>query len=454
MSQKSMIHDLTTGNVAKELIIFSLPFVLSQFLQTLYGLVDMVIIGQFVGSVGLSAVSIGGDILNMLTFLVVGFASAGQVIISQFVGLNDYDSVSRTIGTFSTFIILLGVFFTVIGFVFGDVFLRWLNVPPEAYKQAYDYTMVCYSGTVFIFGYNIVSSILRGMGDSKTPFVFIAVATVINIILDLVFIGLLRMEATGAALATVIGQVVSFVGAVIYLIKHKESFGFDFKLKSFKMDMKLMKVILRLGIPMTIQSCAIGISELIVHSFINVYGVVASAVNGVGNKLGGIARIVTGALHTAGATMVGQNFAAGKLDRVKKVVMIILGISMAFAIILSLIMILYPEQVFSIFDDSPEVLEMCHSYVIIAVLAFFGYASRAPFISVLNGIGHGTLNFITGVVDSFVARLGIAIILGFTFNMGIMGFWLGGVLGGYAYTLIGGIYYFSGKWKTRRLAVE
>ena len=213
-----MIHDLTTGSVTKELVIFSLPFILSQFLQTLYGLVDMIIIGQFVGHVGLAAVSIGGDMLSMYTFLVVGFASAGQVIIAQYVGMGDYDSVSRTIGTFSTFIMAMGVFFTAVGFIFGETFLRWLNVPPVAHDQAYAYTMVCYTGTIFIFGYNIVSAILRGMGDSKTPFVFIAVATVVNVVLDLLFIAVMGLDAFGAALATVLGQSVAFISAVIYLI--------------------------------------------------------------------------------------------------------------------------------------------------------------------------------------------------------------------------------------------
>ncbi len=453
MSQKTMIHDLTTGNVAKELIIFSLPFILSQFLQTLYGLVDMIIIGQFVGHVGLAAVSIGGDMLSMYTFLVVGFASAGQVIIAQYVGMGDYDSVSRTVGTFSTFIMAMGVVFTAIGFIFGETFLRWLNVPPEAHDQAYAYTMVCYTGTIFIFGYNIVSAILRGMGDSKTPFVFIAVATAVNVVLDLLFIAVMGLDAFGAALATVTGQAVAFISAVIYLMRKREAFGFDFKLKSFKIDPSLLRVILRLGIPMSIQSCAIGFSELVVHSFVNSYGVVAAAVNGVGNKLGAVARIITGALHTAGATMVGQNFAARKLDRVTRVAGVIAFISLTFAVILSVLMILFPEQIFSIFDDSPAVLEMAHMYVVIAVVNFMGYASRSPFIAVINGIGHAKLSFVIGVIDSFVARLGIAILLGYVFNMGIMGFWLGGVLGGYAYTVIGGAYYFSGKWKTRPLAV-
>ena len=454
VTQKTMIRDLTTGSVAKKLLLFSLPLMLSQLLQTCYGIVDMIVVGRYVGKVGLSAVSVGGDLLNMFTMACIGFGSAGQVIISQFVGRKDAESLSKTIGTFSSFLLLLAFVFMLIGLYFTDELLGLLHVPREAFAQARSYSVICFAGMVFIFGYNIVSAILRGMGDSKTPLVFITIATVLNVALDLVFIAAAGMDAKGAALATVIGQGVSFVGAVAYLYKRREAFGFDFKPRSFLMDAKLLKVILSLGLPMVMQTCAAGVSDMIVHSFVNAYGVTASAVTGVGTKLNSMMRIVTTALHIAGATMIGQNYAAGEKERVARTVNMILLIALSAGALMSGLMLLFPQQVFSFFSSDPEVLAMADEYAPIAAVSFMGYASRSAFIGLINGLGFAALSFTIGLIDATVARIGLALLLGSVFGLGVFGYWLGGVLGGFTCTIIGGVYYISGKWKKRGLIVN
>ena len=449
-----MINDLTEGKVGKRLIKFAIPFILANLLQTFYNLVDMIVVGQYCGQVGLSAVSVGGDLLNLFVFTTMGLCSAGQVIIAQYVGKKEYGKLNKTIGTFTTLMMAIAVVCTIIGLIFKRTFLGWLHVPEAAFQQAYEYTVVCYIGLIFVFGYNIVSAVLRGMGNSKTPLIFVGIATVVNIILDYIFVAILDSGAMGAAIATVFGQGVAFVCSVVYLYKHRESFGFDFKLKSFIPDRQILKVLLRLGIPMMLQTCAINLSALVVHAFINDYGLVASAVTGVGNKINNIATIVTHAVATAGSSMVGQNYAAGKTQRVVKIIGTVALYAISFAAILSVIMILFPEQVFAIFDSSYETVSMAKTYSIIAVLSFFGFATRAPFLSLINGQGFAALGFAIGVIDSVVARIGISILLGIAFNMGVMGFWLGAVLAGYTYTLVGGIYFISGKWKKRELAVK
>ncbi len=454
MGQKAMINDLTQGSVRKQLMKFALPFVFANFLQTFYNIVDMIVVGQFCGSVGLSAVSIGGDLLNLFVFIGMGFCSAGQIIISQYVGKRDYEKVSRTIGTFSVFMMIVAVLFTLIGLCFKTQFLELMNTPEESFKQAYEYTLVCYAGLIFVFGYNLVASIMRGMGNSKTPLIFALIATVVNIIFDYIFVAILDSGAMGAAVATVMGQGVAFITAIVYLYKKREQFGFDFKRESFVPDKEILKTIFKLGIPMALQTGAINFSILFVNSFINGYGVITSAVTGVGNKLNSVATIVTQAVATAGSSMVGQNYAAGKLDRVKKIIGNVATYCIAFVAILSVIMVIFPEQVFAIFNDSPEIIAMAHSYVPIAVISFFGFGTRAPFISLINGQGFAVLGFIIGMLDSVAARILLAMLLGITFNMGVLGFWLGTVIAGYVYTIVGGIYYISGKWKTRPLAVK
>ena len=454
MKEKTMIRDLTEGNVRSQLIRYSMPFILANLLQTVYNLVDMIVVGQFVGKIGLSAVSIGGDLLNFFTFICMGFCSAGQIIIAQYVGKQEYGNVKRAIGTFFTFIMAIAIVFTAVGLIFKDAFLQFMNVPEDAYKQAYDYTVVCSAGLVFVYGYNIVAAVLRGMGNSKTPLVFVAVAAVINFVLDYILVAIYDTGAAGAAVATVFGQGVAFISAIVYLYRRREQFNFDFKLKSFKIDGKIMGLIVRLGIPMALQSCAIIVSALVVNSFINAYGVVASAVTGVGNKLGNVASIVTNGLNTAGAAMVGQNFAAGKQDRMKKIVNLVGIYSLIFAGILSVIMLAAPEAVFGIFDNSPDVLEMARDYVVIAIINFFGFATRAPFLALINGQGFAALSFVGGIMDGVVIRIFLSIFLGKTMGMGIMGFWIGSVVAGYAYGLVGSFYYFTGLWKKRPLAIK
>ena len=224
-SSDTLIRDLTQGSVTRLLLIFAFPLLCSNLLQTVYNMVDMIVIGQFVGREGLSAVSIGGDVLHFLTFLVMGFSNAGQVILSQYIGAGNRDRIRGTIGTMFTVTFIGAVGLTIVCYLGLDAFLHAMNTPAECFDYARQYGLTCVLGLVFIYGYNLVSAILRGMGDSKHPFIFIAVATVVNLVLDLVFVAGLGMGPFGAALATVIGQGVSFLWAIFYLYRHKESFG-------------------------------------------------------------------------------------------------------------------------------------------------------------------------------------------------------------------------------------
>lgn len=452
--EKSMIKDLTTGSVTKTLFAFAAPFMLSNLLQTVYNLVDMVVIGQYVGSTGLSAVSIGGEMLHLFTFICMGFCSAGQITISQYVGAGDRKAVSRVIGNLFTMIFVLAIILTAAGISCADLMLRLMNTPQEAFSQAMDYTLVCFWGTVFIFGYNVVSAILRGMGDSKRPFIFIAVAALINLVLDLVFVAVFNWGAWGAALATVIGQAASFIGSLIYLYIKRDSFGFDFKLTSFMPELRYIKILLRLGLPMCLQYCAIMVSALFVQSYINSYGVTASAVNGVGNKLSSVMSVVTNAFNNAGAAMIGQNLGAGKTDRVNRIIRSAMAFCLGVATALSAVMVLFPRQVFGLFNSDPLVLDMAMEYVPIAVLSFYGFALRSPFNALINGLGFASLNLVIGIMDGIVARVGLAILLGVVMDLGIHGFWYGNVAAGYVPFVMGLTYYLTGKWKTRKLVIH
>lgn len=448
-SSDSLIRDLTQGSVTRLLLIFAFPLLCSNLLQTFYNMVDMIVIGQFVGREGLSAVSIGGDVLHFLTFLVMGFSNAGQVILSQYIGAGNRDRIRGTIGTMFTVTLISAVVLTIVCYFGLDAFLHAMNTPEECFDYARQYGMTCVLGLVFIYGYNLVSAILRGMGDSKHPFIFIAVATVVNLVLDLVFVAGLGMGPFGAALATVIGQGVSFLWALYYLYRHKEAFGFDFKPASFKPDPEVLPKLIKLGLPMILQSAAINFSMLFVNSYINSYGVVASAVTGVGNKLGSITSVVTNALSTAGSSMVGQNLGAGKYHRVPKIIGVSMVIDLAFAALLSFLTICFPRTIFGLFNSDPQVLDMAMTYIPVAVLLYVGFAMRSPFFALINGSGNAKLNLIVGLLDGVICRVGLAMLMGLAMGMGIMGFWLGNAFAGYMPFLIGGAYFLTGKWKRR-----
>ncbi len=448
-SSDTLIRDLTQGSVTRLLLIFAFPLLCSNLLQTVYNMVDMIVIGQFVGREGLSAVSIGGDVLHFLTFLVMGFSNAGQVILSQYIGAGNRDRIRGTIGTMFTVTFISAVGLTIVCYLGLDAFLHAMNTPEECFDYARQYGLTCVLGLVFIYGYNLVSAILRGMGDSKHPFIFIAVATVVNLVLDLVFVAGLGMGPFGAALATVIGQGVSFLWAIFYLYRHKESFGFDFKPASFKPDPEVLPKLIRLGLPMILQSAAINFSMLFVNSYINSYGVVASAVTGVGNKLGSITAVVTNALSTAGSSMVGQNLGAEKYHRVPKIIGVSMVIDLAFAVLLSFLTICFPRTIFGLFNSDPQVLDMSMTYIPVAVLLYVGFAMRSPFFALINGSGNAKLNLIVGLLDGVICRVGLAMLMGLAMGMGIMGFWLGNAFAGYMPFLIGGVYFLTGKWKRR-----
>ncbi len=452
MKQQTLIRDLTTGSVSRLLLVFAFPMLLSNLLQTVYNMVDMIVIGQFVGSVGLSAVSIGGDVLHFLTFLAMGFSNAGQVILSQNIGAGRKDLVRGTIGTMFSVILAISVILSVVCLFCADGILQALNTPPEAFDYARDYAVTCMAGLFFIYGYNLVSSILRGMGDSKHPFLFIAVAAVINLVLDLVFVAALNMGPFGAALATVIGQGVSFVWALIFLYRRREAFGFDFRPRSFIPDRAVLSGFIKLGLPMCLQSAAINFSMMFVNSYINAYGVTASAVTGIGNKLGSITAVVTNALSTAGSSMVGQNLGAGKFERIPRIIGVSMIVDMAFAAILSAITVAFPRAVFGLFNSDPQVLDMAMTYIPVAVLLYVGFGARSPFFALINGSGNARLNLTVGLLDGVVCRIGLAMLLGMALDMGIYGFWYGNALAGFMPFLVGGVYYISGLWKKRKYA--
>lgn len=444
---KSMVRDMTRGPVVPLLIRFTLPLFVSNALQAVYNLVDMVIVGNYIGKAGMSAVSIGGDILHLLTFVAMGFSSAGQVIIAQAVGAQRHDDIRKTIGTMFTFLLSFSLIMAAVCYGLRFSVLGWLNTPSAAYDYTMDYMVTCVCGLVFIYGYNIVSAILRGMGDSKRPFVFIGIAAVLNIVLDIVFVKYLGLAVFGAALATVIGQGVSFLASIAYLYRHRESFGFDFRLSSFRIDGPQFKCLLALGIPMAIQSAAVNFSKIILTSWINLFDVTYSALAGVFNKINIMCGVISQSFTAAGSTMVGQNLGAREYRRVNQILTAIAAFCIGLSSLLTAAMLLWPDAIYGIFTTDAEVLALASVLTLPIILNFYGSATRSVAFSLINGSGKSKLNLAVAIIDGVIARVGLAALLGFALKLNCRGFWLGDSLAGFMPMVIGAVFYLSGRWK-------
>ena len=449
-ASKTMVKDLTTGNVTKLLLSFAFPLFISNALQAVYNIVDMIVVGQYIGGAGMSAVSIGGDILHLLTFLAMGFSSAGQVLIARDVGSKRLDQVQKTIGTMFTFLLSISVLVSIGCYFIRFDILRWINTPAESYAFTMDYTVTCIAGLFFIYGYNIVSAILRGMGDSRRPFIFIAIAAMLNIVLDIVFVAGCGMEVFGAALATVISQAGSFIISLIYLYRRRESFGFDFKPKSFRIDSSALKPLVALGIPMAIQSAAINLSKIVLMSWINLFGVVYSALAGVYNKINVMINIVSNSFTTAGSSMVGQNLGAKQYERVPKIMKTVGTCTLFVSTIFTIVIVCFQGSIYQLFTSDEAVLANAYILLIPIILNFYGAATRSIAFSLINGSGNTKLNYAVAILDGMISRIGIAALLGFVLNVGCQGFWYGDAIAGFIPFVIGMCYFLSGKWKIKK----
>ena len=450
--KKEIINDLTTGSVFKKLMAFAFPFMLSTLLQTMYSMVDMMIVGRFVGSQGLSAVSTSSQII-WLTGSVHGIYKRRPDYHIPPIGAGRKDDLKKAMGTIAVAVFAVAVFVTVMGIIFTKPLLRLLSIPPDAYNEAVNYLTIVFLGTLFTFGYNLVSSILRGMGDSKRPLVFVAIAAVTNLILDIIFVAFLGLSAAGAAIATVISQALSLAIALRYLYKNKEGFGFDFKLQSFKAERGHLKRLLKLGIPFALQNSAISISMLFVNKFINEYGLTASATFGTGTKIEQIPWVVVAGIMMACATMVAQNMGAGKTDRVKKTVSITATICGVSAVFFMTVYFFFPREIYSLFTSDAEVLDMAPMFMVALVASMPATTMMCPYQAFIEGIGNATLVMVVALLDGFVSRIIISLTLVHVFNMGLMGWFLGYGMAAYVNTIISMIYYYSGIWKRRKALI-
>lgn len=394
---------LTEGKIKPALIRFAVPFLLASLLQSLYGAADMFVVGHFSGSAAVSAVSTGSQILQTITGAVLGLCTGGTVLIAQKVGEQNDEGAAKAVGTMAITFAIAGIAMVPLMLAFTTQMVTAMKAPAQAFELTRQYVAICACGVPFILGYNVTSGIFRGMGDSKTPVVFIFIACIINIAADYILVGLFEMSAAGAALATVFAQGMSFVLSLIYM--KKRGFPFPFEKRHLAIDKPSLKWVVRVGTPLALQSAFISISFLIITAIINAMGLVASASVGVTEKLISFFMLPAGAFSAATATMVAQNIGAKKPERA----IASMTSSMLFSFVIGSVLTIYTqinaESLTAIFSSDPDVIASAalflRSYSLDCVVVSFVFNLNSYF----SGCGRSMVTMAHNVAATFLVRV-------------------------------------------------
>ncbi len=445
-------QNFLTGSVAKKLLGFAFPLFLANLLQALYNVVDMLVVGKIVGETGLAAISNASMLCFIINSLCIGLTMGGSVLVAQYKGAGDQKGQRDTIGMLFLLSLAASVVVTMLGLAVYEPLFRALGVPDEAYSEACGYMEIICWGTLFVFGYNTVCSILKGLGDSKTPLFFVGAATLLNVMLDVLLVGSCSMGTAGAAWATITAQGVSFVGSLLYLRKHQ----LNFSLKEVALRREILLAIGKVGLPTAIQMVVVNTAYLLVTGMLNPFGTSVAAASGVGLKINTFAGMHCWAIGQAITAMVGQCVGAGQIRRARQVVRSGLLLNLAATAVVVVTVQLLAEPLICLFDStSPEVIRVGVLYLRLCCgVNSLVYAAMYTLDSFAIGVGAAHVAMVNALLDAVVVRLPVGWLLAFCFSMGFTGIYLGQTLSPILPALVGFLYFNSRGWERKRLVRE
>ncbi|MCD7863359.1 MAG: MATE family efflux transporter [Lachnospiraceae bacterium] len=394
---------LINGKIAPVLLEFAIPFMVASFLQSVYGAVDLFVVGRYTGSAAVSAVSIGSQLMMLATILVQGVCMGGTVLIGQRIGEENWAGAANAVGNQCVLFAGLAVVVTPLMLAINRPLVAMMQTPVEAVADCRLYLMICTLGFPFIVGYNAVSGIYRGLGDSRTPVYFIAIACAVNVALDFVLVGGFEMGAEGAAVATIAAQGVSFLCGLVHMIR--KGLSFPFSRHNFRPRSRDISWILKVGLPLAMQDVLVHFSFLAISAIINTLGLVASAAVGVAEKFMGFAFIPSSVFSSAVATMVAQNVGAGQRKRAVSSMRYGIGFSLICGVLICLLCQTVPEALIGIFSKDEAVItagaQYIRTYSIDCVLVSFVFCMNAYF----NGNGQSFICFAHSIAATFLIRI-------------------------------------------------
>ncbi len=383
MSEQSVKGLMSEGNIWKQLLFFSIPLVLGNIFQQLYNAVDSIIVGNFVGSQALAAVTSSSPVINMLISFFMGLSIGAGVVISRYFGANDRQGVSDSIHTSMAIIILAGIAMTFIGVLLTPYILQWIGVPQDVMSDSIVYLKIYFYGIVGVMIYNMGSGVLRALGDSKTPLYFLIFSSAVNIVLDYAFVVYLHMGVSGVAWATLISQCLSAL--LVCLLMMKGNASYQLRLRQLKIHPSILSEVIRVGLPSGVQNAIVSFSNVIVQSNINAFGSTAMAGCGAYTKIDGFAILPVTSYSMAITTFTGQNIGAGRFDRVRQGTKVCLTLSLITTLLISLLLFLFGDTALSIFTSDPAVISYGHIMLTLLVPGYFLLAISHAISGVLRG---------------------------------------------------------------------
>lgn len=402
-------QSFTQGKILSPLIRFALPVLFAIFLQTMYGAVDMLIVGQFGTPGDVSAVSTGSWIMHAITATVTGLSMGTTILLGQKIGENRSNEAGTVIGASICLFGIIGMGITGLVVIFAPFLATIMQAPPEAFSSTVQYIRISGSGALFIVAYNVIGSIFRALGNSKMPLITVAIACVFNIAGDLLLVGVFNMAAAGAAIATVFAQGISVVLS-LSIIK-KQGLPFAFGKKDLHLRKNIVSKVLRLGFPIALQDLLVCISFLVITAIVNGLGVIASAGIGVAEKICGFVLLVPSAYMQAMSAFVAQNIGAHREDRAKKALLYGILTSLAVGVFLSYFSFFHGDLMAGLFAKDPEVIlagaDYLKAYAIDCLLVSFLFC----FIGYFNGCGKTTFVMIQGIVGAFGVRIPVSYLM-------------------------------------------
>ena len=441
------MKDLSTGNISSIIFRFTLPMLLGNVFQQLYNVVDSIVVGNYLGKEALAAVGASFPVMFALISLVLGIATGSTIIISQYFGAKDYKKVKQSILTMYVIVLVASVFISIIGITFSESIFRLIKLPESIIPQATLYLDIIIGGIIMTFGMSATNSILRGLGDSRTPLYFLIASSILNLAFVLIFVLIFHWGIAGAAIATVLAQAIAFFGSIIYLIRTHELFNDGFK--DFTFDWDTLWKSVRIGLPSGFQHMFVSIGMIAVYRIVNQFDTNVIAAYSVVGRIDSFAIMPAMNFAMALTIFVGQNIGANRFDRVRGGLISTLLMTAAISIVFTGVSFVFGRALMSWFSSEPQIIEIGYQYLVIVSSFYLVFSIMFCLNAVYRGAGDTVVPMFITLLALWLIRIPISWKL--AEHMGPNGVWWGIPLGWFAGMLLSIAYYYTGIWKKRSL---
>jgi len=439
-----MLKDLSQGKVSTRIFFFALPMLLGNVFQQLYNVVDSMVVGKYLGDNALAAVGASFPIIFLLISLGFGVTMGGTITISHFFGAKKYDKVRMTVDTMNVFILFFSIIISIIGIAFSDKIFILMQLPAKVIPLATSYLNIYLIGMPFFFGFGNISAILRGVGDSKTPLYLLIFSSIINIILDVYFVGYLKYGISSVAWATIISQGLAFIAAIVYLRNNKL---LNFHIKGIVFDKAIFKKSISIGLPSGIQHILFSLGMMALFSIVNKFGVKVIAAYSAALRLDSLAIMPSINIASALSTFVGQNLGAGKIDRVKKGLQTTILMSVSISLFITIIFHLFGSNLMALFTEDEEVIAYGVEYLTIISSFYILFSTLFSINAVMRGAGDVIIPMFITLVALWIVRVPYAYFMSDIF--GITAVWWAAPIGWTVGIILSFSYYKSNRWKRK-----